>query len=146
MNFGDMMEISQAHGGVEFRIFAIDPQFSKCLRTMESEIPDIGQFFEQRSILGNYQPAFTGMVKLGRMEATGGNVTVFKNRSAVYLYPEGMCRIIDDFKAVFFGNFVNGFYIAGITKNMGSQNSRGMGGNGGFNFLWVNIKRLPIYI
>src|SRR5690625_235968 len=96
-NLSDMVQVRQSHGGMEFRIFAIDAYSVKPFRPGMAKVPHVLHLFMQCPIPGKYSSAFHGMKHLGGMKAGRADIPIFKNRSSLIRSTKAVSRIINDF-------------------------------------------------
>ena len=80
-------------------------------------------------------------IDLGGVETECTHVAVFENGLSVDFYAEGVGCVINNFKAVGVGNFLDALHIAWVAVNMHWHNGRCFWGDGCFDFFRIDKAR-----
>ena len=139
-----MLQLQYTEGRIDFAHLAIDDgrhdrQFvdnTKVLQLVDAQ-------FRLR-IRANDGTAFEGIKYLGGMETEHGQVAAAQNAAALVLYPEGMCRVVNDAQIVIISNFLDRIHVTWVAIAMHGHDGGGLWRDGSFDFFWIEVERIRI--
>ena len=151
-------QIYKSNGCMNFAVFSI---YSHSVKNFRPKVTKVSQsiygvsqrrywlskpFHFTGRIVDKYCSAFHAVHKLCSVKGKRAKVSIVQYGNTIYFSSKAMCRIINHFQVVRFGNAFNCFHVTWDSKNMRCQNSGSLFCNGRFNLNGIYIERLCIYI
>ena len=90
--------------------------------------------------------AFYGIIYLCRMETERAHVARIKYRFSIFVYTEGVCRVINDLQTINVGDFLDALHITGGAINVHGHNRCRVGGDCRFNLFGIDVSGFFFYV
>lgn len=143
---GHMLELQQPKSSIDFAHLGVNAWRDNGGFIDKAEILKMIDALLGFCVRTDNGAAFEGIEYLGGVKTQHRQITMTQHTAATVLHAKGVGGIVNHAQIVVVGDFLNGFYIAGIAIAMHWHESSGLWGNCGFDLGGVKVEGIGLNV
>lgn len=142
----DLSEVQYAVGGSHLVHLGVDSGTYDGGLAGKAEVLEVIYAAFSLFVVHDHGATFDSVVDFGGVEAQGGEVSCIQNTFPIDFNTKNVGSVVDNLEAVGVGYLLDAANVAGLAVAVNGHYSRGLGGNGGFDLVGVEVAGLGVDI